>query len=216
MPQPAGAVFSAKGVQDEDGKPRRHNPSHQLQWDIPDLHPEHKWNRVPQNGGNHHDPPVFVGEAEAQHRQIDLRSHGSRLHNGSIPKACVQIDGVTLRDRVDERDDPAEGEAADGGHDLFGCRFVGAEIDDSPADKDDAEQEEQIASPLDRLANCIAHLLIAPEDVSAGRLSECVDRTRYKQESENSYRLKHLCETNKIDDAQPHASAARSSENLCI
>src|SRR5438045_1893384 len=89
-----------------------------------------------------------------------------------IAEPGVEVHRVALRNRVDERDQPAEGEAADGGDDLLRGGIVRAKIDDRPADENYAQQEEQIPAPLDRLADRVAHLLIAAEDAAPRRLAE--------------------------------------------
>ncbi|MEP7272294.1 MAG: hypothetical protein ABI882_12390 [Acidobacteriota bacterium] len=83
-------------------------PADHLKWAVSALHPEQEWNRITENGGDDHEAPIFIGDAETKHRQVDLLSDRSQLHSrASVSKACIEIHRITLRDRVDERHDPA-------------------------------------------------------------------------------------------------------------
>src|SRR5437868_303586 len=102
---------------------------------------------------------------------------GSFPESGSscrlITEVGIEVDGVALREAVDERHRAAETQAQQAADDLPSPGAFGHQVKDAPADADHPEQEKQIASPLNGLAHAVTErLVVASEDGTAGRLRE--------------------------------------------
>ena len=89
-----------------------------------------------------------------------------------VTEPRIKIHGITLRDGKDQRHNATESKTANGGDELFGRGFFCAVINHTPAHKDDAHYEHEIAPPFDPFTDGVTDLLIAAKDVATGSLGQ--------------------------------------------
>src|SRR5215510_8195013 len=95
------------------------------------------------------------------------------LLSASISQIGIQIDRVPLAEAVDERQNSADPHADASAEHLPAPCFLHHDVRRSPSHAADAQEEQQVPSPSDRLSHAAAQLLvIAAEEVAAWRLRE--------------------------------------------
>src|SRR6266511_192745 len=108
----------------------------------------------------------------------------------SVAEISIDIHGITLRERVSEAGDCAEGKAENSAQRLLGPVFLGHVVDCCPHEATDAEKEEQVSSPLDDFPDAVAErLVVAAEDSSAsGSLGHRADGRQRKDRDHGKQR----------------------------
>ena len=123
-----------------------------------------------------------------------------------VAEVRIEVDGVALREAVDERHRAAEAQAQQAADDLSSPCSFRHQVEDAPTDADHAEQEEQIAPPLDGLAHAVAErLVVASEDGAARRLRE--RRVRGHDDHQKSRSADHQ---QRLDGANDHRQVNRA------
>src|SRR5262249_37597273 len=159
--------------------------------------------------------PVRDEHAESRHRQIDVRSDRSMPHDllpASISQIGIQIDCVPLAEAVDERQNSANPHADASAEHLPAPGFFHHDICRSPPDAADAQKEQQVSPPSDRLPHATAQLLvIAAEEVAAGCLRE---RRNGRDQYNGDESQRRLNRSNKNGEVNERAARPRKSRTF--
>lgn len=130
----------------------------------------------------------------------------------------IEVHGITLREGIREAGNGSEGKAEDPAERLFGPVLLSHVIHCRPHKAADAEQEEQVSSPLNDLSNTIAErLIVAAKDAAARRSLGHSSNSRQRKDSDNSeYWRKGVKYYARLKKPLTRASGTRICEQVLI
>lgn len=135
----------------------------------------------------------------------------------SVAEGRIEIYCLPLREGVSEGRDAAEAKAAYAADELFHPALLDCVIDDSPNNEDDAEQEQQVSSPLNELPDAVAdRLIVAAKDAPAWRLGQYGKRAQQQRSNDYERRRKSVNQRAYLKQALRDSSGARLCEQLVI